>query len=246
MPVMRALAAAGSKTDIFNVAVFLGYRTLEGWVGRRPVELKLSRNKMPFLGLNWMVGGRGGGSCRATRCPSWASTGWWVGGEEVAVTQQDALPGPQLDGGCPQADAHGVFIIPPPFPPRQLTHPIDEHSPLRHYLPYFNRDEHGKTVSHDPATGLEVCVLPQHAAAAAAGEHARRPQLRRPSPTAASASPSRADAELVSQNAVKSHLSSHVGASAVAEPLVSLEIFLTFRVRSGGGRGHGRTMAYAA
>lgn len=40
-----------------TLSVFLGYRTLEGWVGRRPVELKISRNKMPFMGLNWMVRG---------------------------------------------------------------------------------------------------------------------------------------------------------------------------------------------
>ena len=35
--------------------MFIGYRTLEGSVGRRPVELKLSRHKMPFLGMNWQV-----------------------------------------------------------------------------------------------------------------------------------------------------------------------------------------------
>lgn len=93
----------------------------------------------------------------------------------------------------------------------QLTHPIDEHSPLRHYLPYFNRNEHGLTISPDPTTGLDVCVLPEHGA------------------------PGAADSERTSVDAVKSHLSTHLGVSAVAEPLVNLEIFVTFRVR----RGHG-------
>ena len=71
------------------------------------------------------------------------------------------------------------------YPSRQLTHTIDEHSPLRGYLHFFGRDDNGANVSwglfyfehastqpthsglslwHSPVPGeseLEVCTLPR-------------------------------------------------------------------------------------